>query len=352
MKESILNEEFMNEDSFWHITNRQNVESIKKHGLIPHDGKRGGKLKSAEDPVPRCFFSYGLEGVLEQANNLAFLINIWIKSIAKTSDGENGKNIKEKIQKFLDNGLNDENEKNETNNVGFIDLSNYIKENIFKNGIDESLTEQDIDMIIYNIAKTIWENNICLKANLREGVDFSWKDYNYNSKGTQKIAMTKRNMHTFEGRIIETDLLEIIVDENGKSRTTWDVFKEMAMFYKTEHPDKKWLPVEEWQSGYEDENGHIIYTGKVNHRKDYLSLFMKFEEMEQLYSSKLVQSTENNTLLDEIGPMLLKNSIEATEASTRTGIMNDKVIEIRKKIEQERTQENSLDKNDDNDNRK
>lgn len=72
----------------------------------------------------------------------------------------------------------------------------------------------------------------------------------------------------------------MITDENGKPRSTWDVFKEMAMFYKKEHPDKEYLPVEEWQSGYMDENGRIVYTGEINHEKDYLSMFIEIEKGE------------------------------------------------------------------------
>lgn len=49
--------------------------------------------------------------------------------------------------------------------------------------------------------------------------------------------------------------------------------------------------------------------------------------------------------------ILLESAIETTETSTRTEKINDQVIAIRKEIEQERTQENALDENDDNENR-
>lgn len=52
------------------------------------------------------------------------------------------------------------------------------------------------------------------------------------------------------------------------------------MFYKKEHTDKQYLPVEEWQSGYMDENGKIVYTGEINHEKDYLSMFIEIEKSE------------------------------------------------------------------------
>ena len=299
MKKTELNKDYLDENTFWHITSRLNIESITQHGLVPRDGKRDGESKSAEDPVPRVFFSQGLEGVLGQANNLAFLINCWIDDIKKTSIGDSGKDIKKKMQDFIDNSTNDKIEIRETKNGGFIDIANFIREDVFKNGIDENLTEQDLDKIIYDIVKTIWENDVCLKANLKESVDYSWDDVNYNAKGTRKVPMTKKNMHAFEGRTIATDIIEIITDENGKPRTTWDVFKEMAMFYKKEHPDKKWLPVEEWQSGYEDENGQIIYSGEINHRKDYLSMFMEIERLEQLHDIKFTQDLGRETLEEQ-----------------------------------------------------
>lgn len=282
MKNSELKVNYLDENTFWHITSKLNIESIQKNGLVPRDGKRNGKNTSAEDPVPRVFFSQGLEGVLAQANNLAFLINEFIKNIEKTDDGDNGKNVKEKMQEFLNNSVNNEIEKKENSNGGFIDIANFIKEDIFKNGINKNLNEHDLNRIIYNITKTIWENDVCLKANLKESVDYSWNDTNYSATGNKKRPMTKKNMHAFEGHTITSDKIEMITDENGKPRSTWDVFKEMALFYKREHPDKKYLPVEEWQSGYMNENGEIVYTGEINHEKDYLSMFIEIEKNEKI----------------------------------------------------------------------
>lgn len=281
MKNSELQENYLNEHTFWHITSKLNIESIQKNGLVPHNGKRNGKLVSKEDPVPRVFFSQGLEGILEEANNLARIINEIIKDIKRTNKGDNVKNVKERMQEFLDSSASKEIEKKDDKNGGFIDIANFIKEDIFKNGIDENLTEQELDKIVYDITKTIWENSVCIKANLKEGIDYDLNDINYSVTGNQKMPMTKRNMHTFEGHTIDTDKIEIITDENGKPRTTWDVFKEMAMFYKKEHPDKAYLPVEEWESAYEDENGEIVYTGKINHEKDYLSMFIEIEKDEK-----------------------------------------------------------------------
>ena len=298
MKKSELNEEYMDENAFWHVTSKLNLESIIKNGLIPRDGQRNGESKSAEDPVPRVFFSQGLEGVLGQANNLALLINNFIENIKRTEVKDNGGDIKEKIQEFLNNSVNDNTEKKDTKNGGFIDIANFIKDDIFKDGIYINLTKHDLDKIVYDIVTTIWKNDICLKANLEEGIDYSWNDTNYNAKGTKKVPMTKRNMHTFEGHTITSDKIEIITDEKGNPRTTWDVFKEMAMFYKREYPNKEYLPVEEWKSGFLDENGEIVYTGEINHEKDYLSLFIEMER--DLLTPSTIKNNTQNIGLQEI----------------------------------------------------
>ena len=265
MKNSELNKNCLDENTFWHITSKLNIKSIQKNGLVPHNGKRNGKLISPEDPVARVFFSQGLEGVLGQANNMASIIDSVVENIERTDEGDNGKNVKEKMDEFLNNEI----EGKDAKNGGFIDIANFIKEDIFKNGIDKNLNEHDLNKIIYSVTKTIWENDICLKANLKENEDYSWNDTNYSVTGKEKRPMTKKNMHTFEGRAVTSDKIEIITDENGKTRTTWDVFKEMALVYKKEYPDKKYLPEEEWQE-----------DGKLSHEKDYLSMFIEIEKSE------------------------------------------------------------------------
>ena len=221
MKNSELKVNYLDENTFWHITSKLNIESIKRNGLVPRDGKRNGKSTSAEDPVPRVFFSQGLEGVLGQANNLAFLMNAFIKNIEKTNDGDRGENVKEKMQEFLNNSVNNEIEKKEDINGGFIDIANFIKKDIFKKGINKNLNEQDLNKIIYNITKTIWENDVCLKANLEENVDYSWNDTNYSVTGNKKRPMTKKNMHAFEGHTITSDKIEMITDETSESKEYW-----------------------------------------------------------------------------------------------------------------------------------
>lgn len=296
MKKSELEKEYKGENDFWHITNKLNIESIAKHGLVPHDGIRNGESKSIEDPVPRVFFSQGLKGVLAQANNTASVINSIIEKIERTNFVNDEKDIKKEMKVFMNGSTNDKIEKDDENG-GFIDIVDFIKEGLFKNGIDENLTKQDLEKIMYDIVKTMWENDIILKANLEEGIDYSWSDFNYNAKG-EKVPMTKKNMHAFEGHTITSNKIEIITDKNKNPRTAWDVFKEMAISYKKEHPEKEYLPVDEWTSK----------TGEFNHETDYLSMFIEMEKDE-------IEKTDDEVRINEYGEIIRPNNTRCFTSS-------------------------------------
>ena len=129
------------------------------------------KVKVQKILFLECFFSQGLEGVLSQANNTPYLINSCLKGIRKTSNGDSEKDIKKRIQQFFNNS--------KVSNGGFIDYVNFIREILFKDGINENLTEQELDKITYDIVKPLWENDVCLKVSLIEDIDYSWNDVIY-----------------------------------------------------------------------------------------------------------------------------------------------------------------------------
>ena len=273
MRNSKLKEEYMKEESFWHVTNKKNIESIRENGLIPKDGKRDGVLKSEIDPVPRVFFSHGLEAVLWQANNLAYLIdNFCTEQIEVKEDGYNRKELNKEIKKFLE-----DKENGKENTKGFIDIGLFLQEKINRKGISKSITEKDLEMVSYNLTKSLWENSIYIKANLEDGIDYSYeKDFNYIRGGKTK-PMDKANMHTFEGKNIDTEKLEVISDNAGKPLNSWEVLKQMAEYYKKENPDKEHLPVRVTSRGYTDENGKTVILEDTP-EKDYISIFMDMEK--------------------------------------------------------------------------
>lgn len=273
MKNSKLKEEYMKEESFWHVTNKKNIESIRENGLIPKDGKRDGVLKSEIDPVPRVFFSHGLEAVLWQANNLAYLIdNICTEQIEDKEDGYNRKELNKEIKKFLE-----DKEDGKENTKGFIDIGLFLQEKINSKGISKSITKKDLEKVAYNLTKSFWENSIYIKANLEDGIDYSYeKDFNYIRGGKTK-PMDKANMHTFEGRSIDSEKLEVMSDNEGKPLNSWEVLKQMAEYYKKENPNKEHLPVRVTSRGYTDENGKTVILEDTP-EKDYISIFMDMEK--------------------------------------------------------------------------
>ena len=287
MRNSKLKEEYMKEESFWHVTNKKNIESIRENGLIPKDGKRDGVLKSEIDPVPRVFFSHGLEAVLWQANNLAYLIdNFCTEQIEVKEDGYNRKELNKEIKKFLE-----DKENGKENTKGFIDIGLFLQEKINNKGISKSITEKDLEMVSYNLTKSLWENSIYIKANLEDGIDYSYeKDFNYIRGGKTKL-MDKANMHTFEGRSIDSEKLEVMSDDEGKPLNSWEVLKQMAEYYKKENPDKEHLPVRVTSRGYTDENGKTVILEDTP-EKDYISIFMDMEKNieEQENISKMTKS--------------------------------------------------------------
>lgn len=286
MRNSKLKEEYMKEESFWHITNKKNLESIREKGMVPKDGKRDGVLKSDIDPVPRVFFSHGLEAVLWQANNLAYLIdNFCTEQIEVKEDGYNRKELNKEIKKFLE-----DKENGKENTKGFIDIGLFLQEKINSKGISKSITEKDLEMVSYNLTKSLWENSIYIKANLEDGIDYSYeKDFNYIRGGKTK-PMDKANMHTFEGRSIDSGKLEVMSDDEGKPLNSWEVLKKMAEYYKKENPDKEHLPVRVTSRGYTDENGKTVILEDTP-EKDYISIFMDMEKNieEQEKISKMIK---------------------------------------------------------------
>lgn len=286
MRNSKLKEEYMKEESFWHITNKKNIESIREKGMVPKDGKRDGVLKSEIDPVPRVFFSHGLEAVLWQANNLAYLIdNFCTEQIEVKEDGYNRKELNKEIKKFLE-----DKENGKENTKGFIDIGLFLQEKINSKGISKSITEKDLEMVSYNLTKSLWENSIYIKANLEDGIDYSYeKDFNYIRGGKTK-PMDKANMHTFKGRSIDSGKLEVMSDDEGKPLNSWEVLKQMAEYYKKENPDKEHLPVRVTSRGYTDENGKTVILEDTP-EKDYISIFMDMEKNieEQEKISKMIK---------------------------------------------------------------
>ena len=85
------------------------------------------------------------------------------------------------------------------------------------------------------------------------------------------------DMHTFKDRTIDTEKLEVMVDDEGKPMTMFEVYKNMAKYYKREDPDKR-LPVNSRESyNYNKETGEWEVIG-YNYSEDYITTLTEREK--------------------------------------------------------------------------
>ena len=272
MKYSKLKDEYLKEESFWHVTSKGNLKSIEEKGLVPNNGIRNGEVKEVHDIEARVFFSQGIETTLAQGNNMGFHIEDWLRGVPKNKEGLSVKEIKNEIKNFFGRSKSDKSEKGEIDsNGGFLDIVRYIKEDLREKGMDENVTEEEFKDLVYDSIQTLWENQVCIKGNIIENEDYSYEtDYNYSRGGKEKVKMSKMDMHTFKDRTIDTEKLEVMVDDKGKPMTMFEVYKNMAKYYKKEDQDKR-LPVRVSESyDYNEKTGEWEVIG-YNYAEDYIT---------------------------------------------------------------------------------
>ena len=85
------------------------------------------------------------------------------------------------------------------------------------------------------------------------------------------------DMHTFKDRTIDTEKLEVMVDDKGNPMTMFEVYKNMAKYYKKENPDKK-MPVRVSESyDYNEKTGEWEVIG-YNYSEDYITTLTEREK--------------------------------------------------------------------------
>lgn len=272
MRYSKLKDEYLKEESFWHVTSKGNLKSIEEKGLVPNNGIRNGEVKEVHDIEARVFFSQGIETTLGQGNNMGNHIEDWLRGVPKNKEGLSVKEIKNEIKNFFGRSKSDKSEKGKIDsNGGFLDIVRYIKEDLREKGMDENVTEEEFKDLVYDSIQTLWENQVCIKGNIIENEDYSYEtDYNYSRGGKEKVKMSKMDMHTFKDRTIDTEKLEVMVDDKGKPMTMFEVYKNMAKYYKREDQDKR-LPVRVSESyDYNEKTGEWEVIG-YNYAEDYIT---------------------------------------------------------------------------------
>ena len=206
-------------------------------------------------------------------------IEDWLRGVPKNKEGLSVDEIRNEIKNFFGRSKSDESEKGEIDsNGGFLDIVRYIKEDLREKGMDENVTEKEFKDLVYDSIQTLWENQVCIKGNIIENEDYSYEtDYNYSRGGKEKVKMSKMDMHTFKDRTIDTEKLEVMVDDKGKPMTMFEVYKNMAKYYKKEDQDKR-LPVRVSESyDYNEKTGEWEVIG-YNDAEDYITTLTEREK--------------------------------------------------------------------------
>ena len=151
MKYSKLKDEYLKEESFWHVTSKGNLKSIEEKGLVPNNGIRNGEVKEVHDIEARVFFSQGIETTLGQGNNMGNHIEDWLRGVPKNKEGLSVDEIRNEIKNFFGRSKSDKLEKGEIDsNGGFLDIVRYIKEDLREKGMDENVTEEEFKDLVYD----------------------------------------------------------------------------------------------------------------------------------------------------------------------------------------------------------
>ena len=163
------------------------------------------------------------------------------------------------------------------------------------------------------------------------------------------MCLPERFMFDEKGKIrSEDDLVQNINSKLGKSGITIESiadFKSMRMQQIENAIKETGVELEGvtyWSTS--DTLDHNLQRTNEKTYRDGIDREVAHTRYAGAYSYSEVEQEKGKSIL-------LESAIEATETSTRTEKINDQVIAIRKEVEQERTQENALDENDDNENR-
>ncbi len=183
--------------SFFHYTNKDNLEGILNDGLEPRVGENSLHVEKN----PKIFFAKGEKGIIT-------MIDVWLRWL--TAKGNSSKYKYGLGTLYL--------------RTPFLikKIPNYI--------VKKNLENRKKRMEAYEKMKNILENSIFLILELEENIDFSYddidevKDTYYESflrllypsdSNLKNKKMEYWNMHTYSNKIIESDKIAVLKDKNN-----------------------------------------------------------------------------------------------------------------------------------------
>ena len=154
------------------------------------------------------------------------------------------------------------------------------------------------------------------------------------------------DMHTFKDRIIDTEKLEVMVDDNGNLMNMFEVYKNMAKYYIKENPDKR-IPVR--IDGSYDKNektGEWEVIG-YNYAEDYITTLTEREkDKEKIFSEenekkgKDLENEESNLPIKKGFFDRIREKIYDLKKWIKGKISKDNIEEV--ELEEEKLEENVI----------
>ncbi len=184
--------------SFFHYTNKQNLDTILKIGLEPRIGENSLYVEK----TPKVFFAEGEKGIIT-------IIDVWLKWLTgKISTG--------KFKYWLGTAI-------------YMKIPFCIK-SIPNNKVKKSLASKEKRSMAYAKMKEILDNSIFLVLDLKENIDFDYNDIDevkktyyesflkllYPSDSDLKDnKMEYWNMHTYSNKTIEPQKIALLKNKDN-----------------------------------------------------------------------------------------------------------------------------------------
>lgn len=183
--------------SFFHYTNKQNLDSILKNGLEPRVGENALYVEK----TPKVFFAEGQKGIIT-------IMNVWLKWLTSKSSTN-------KFIYWLGT---------------FYMRTPFCIKSIPNNVVMKNLKSQKKRKKVYEKMKYILENSVFLVLDLEEKIDFDYSDIDevkntyyesflkllYPSNSNLKDnKMEYWNMHTYSNKTINPQKIALLKNKNN-----------------------------------------------------------------------------------------------------------------------------------------
>lgn len=185
------------EHSFFHYTNKQNLDTIIKKGLEPRIGENSLYVEK----TPKVFFVEGEKGIIT-------IMDVWLKWLT-------GKIDTGKFKYWLGTAI-------------YMKIPFCIK-SIPNNMVKKSLATKEKRLKAYEKMKEILDNSIFLILDLKENIDFDYNDIDEvkntyyesflkllypSSSNLKDCKMEYWNMHTYSNKTIDSQKIALLKNKD------------------------------------------------------------------------------------------------------------------------------------------